>query len=564
MESIPPTNNLNTQPQTAVAQTEAQNTASRPIPVQVQTSPEGDSIILNCTEYNLKLVNAQQRQTLLTTSHFLLMQNITASPTSALAVPSPTSQLLALASPIILKVPDAIINLAQQNGITSAQLEALATRVQGYPLPNVTIVNKEFHFANGAVIAQDPGAKLTQGEFLARISLQQGRPILLLTPIQGKLEIAIGAPVNETQVPINKLSPDIVITKIEPVQIIAAFFKKLETITPSSDSAKNTIITNLATAQNTSKTETSITDLAKLVNNTSSSDKGTGTLGGEIKTDVSTKIVDVLQKAFNKAGALPIEASPHNSSSNLASELFKHMPHLGLPPFSQLNDIDFLKANILGLASLNLASPQLNQNSTFMNASAISSLFQLILGFTANNTSISMSKKLADYLEQLQSKVGLSTKQLGQLGKAGGLESMAQFASNLHLYPQASTENTGNLVWFFALPYSINQRHEQLEGKFEQETDPDDAEKKSGWRLQLKFNLAQGPLLIAAQHQKQKLDIQFQGNNQILLNKVDNYLVLLSQKLTQLGFTPGNLTTQIAQVPATLLPGDHFLVKTKA
>ncbi|GMA81385.1 hypothetical protein GCM10025855_09180 [Shewanella glacialipiscicola] len=82
-----------------------------------------------------------------------------------------------------------------------------------------------------------------------------------------------------------------------------------------------------------------------------------------------------------------------------------------------------------------------------------------------------------NYLEQLQSKVGLSTKQLGQLGKAGGLESMAQFASNLHLYPQASTENTGNLVWFFALPYSINQRHEQLEGKFEQETDPDDAEK---------------------------------------------------------------------------------------
>ncbi|GMA81386.1 hypothetical protein GCM10025855_09190 [Shewanella glacialipiscicola] len=331
MESIPPTNNLNTQPQTAVAQTEAQNTASRPIPVQVQTSPEGDSIILNGTEYNLKLVNAQQRQTLLTTSHFLLMQNITASPTSALAVPSPTSQLLTLASPIILKVPDAIINLAQQNGITSAQLEALATRVQGYPLPNVTIVNKEFHFANGAVIAQDPGAKLTQGEFLARISLQQGRPILLLTPIQGKLEIAIGAPVNETQVPINKLSPDIVITKIEPVQIIAAFFKKLETITPSSDSAKNTIITNLATAQNTSKTETSITDLAKLVNNTSSSDKGTGTLGGEIKADVSTKTVDVLQKAFNKAGALPIEASPHNSSSNLASELFKHMPHLGFP-----------------------------------------------------------------------------------------------------------------------------------------------------------------------------------------------------------------------------------------
>ncbi|BFL84892.1 hypothetical protein LFREDSHE_33420 [Shewanella baltica] len=50
----------------------------------------------------------------------------------------------------------------------------------------------------------------------------------------------------------------------------------------------------------------------------------------------------------------------------------------------------------------------------------------------------------------------------------------------------------------------------------------------------------------------------------MLLNKVNNFLTPLSQKLSQLGFTPGELSTQIAQVPATLLPGDHFLVKTKA
>ncbi|SUI75529.1 hypothetical protein [Shewanella morhuae] len=558
MESIPLTNNQNAQPQATVAQTDVQNTSSRPVPVQIQTSPEGDSIILNGTEYNLKLVNAQQRQTLLATRQFLLMQNTNASSASPPTALNATNQLLALASPIVLKVPDAIINLAQQNGITSAQLESLAARVQGYPLPNVTIVNKEFHFTNGTVAAQNPGAQLTQGEFLAKISLQQGRPILLLTPIQGKLEIAIGAPVNETQIPINKLPSDIVIAKIEPVQIMASFLKKLEALPPSSEPTKSD------PTKNTSKVEANTIDVGKLVHNISSSGKGVGTQGSDAKADISTKVVDVLQKAFNKTGALPIEASHFNSRSNLASELFKHMPHLGLPPLSQLNDLDFLKTNILGLASLNLASSQINPNSPFINASAISSLFQLILGFTANNNSVSMSKKLADYLEQLQSKVGLSTKQLGQLGKAGGLEAMAQFAANLHLYPQASTDTTGNLVWFFALPYNINQRHEQLEGKFEQGTDPDNAEKKSGWRLQLKFNLAQGPLLIAAQHQEQKLDIQFQGNNQILLDKVSNYLIPLSQKLTQLGFTTGELTTQIAQVPATLLPGDHFLVKTKA
>ncbi|MDT3278692.1 flagellar hook-length control protein FliK, partial [Shewanella sp. SP1S1-7] len=286
--------------------------------------------------------------------------------------------------------------------------------------------------------------------------------------------------------------------------------------------------------------------------------------GNDTKTDNPMKVADVLQKAFNKAGALPIELSRSNNSSNLASELLKHLPHIGLPPLSQLNDLDELKANILGLTSLNLATPLSNQASMFMNASAITSLFQLLLGFKANNSSNSMSKKLADYLEQLQAKVGFSTKQLGQLSKAGGLDSMGKLASNLHLYQQASNENAGNLVWFFALPYGINQRHEQLEGKFEQEVDSDDPEKKAGWRLQLKFNLAQGPLLIAAQQHNQQLDIQFKGNSQMLLNKVNNFLTPLSQKLSQLGFTPGEITTQIAQVPATLLPGDHFLVKTKA
>lgn len=643
MESIPLVSSQTPQLHTATTQADALNTSPRPIPAQVQTSPEGDSIILNGTEYNLKLVNAQQRQILLTANTFLVTPNTQNTPPTTAATQNPISQLLALATPIALKVPEAVISLAQQNGISQAQLSALAARTQGYPLPNVTIINKEFQFANGTVVAQDSGPQLNQGEFLAKITFQQGRPILLLTPIQSKLEIVIGAPVNETQVPTNKLSSDIVIAKVEPVQIIASFLKKLEAIVSLPETTKQDIIpktevtqlqgkantpqtTNSASSPNTFNVQ-AITSMPKgleksplvstlnsdninrLVSQPSPSTISTETnskntlphgigdslskapqetlgaytadvnklkdiLGStglknelkasDVKTDNPMKVADVLQKAFNKAGALPIELSRSNNSSNLASELLKHLPHIGLPPLSQLNDLDELKANILGLTSLNLATPLSNQASMFMNASAITSLFQLLLGFKANNSSNSMSKKLVDYLEQLQAKVGFSTKQLGQLSKAGGLDSMGQLASNLHLYQQASNENAGNLVWFFALPYGINQRHEQLEGKFEQEVDSDDPEKKAGWRLQLKFNLAQGPLLIAAQQHNQQLDIQFKGNSQILLNKVNNFLTPLSHKLSQLGFTPGEITTQIAQVPATLLPGDHFLVKTKA
>lgn len=643
MESIPLVSSQNPQLHTATAQADALSATPRAIPAQVQTSPEGDSIILNGTEYNLKLVNAQQRQILLTANTFLVTPNTQNTPPTAAATQDTTSQLLALATPIALKVPEAVINLAQQNGISQAQLSALAARTQGYPLPNVTIINKEFHFANGTFVAQDPGPQLNQGEFLAKIAFQQGRPILLLTPIQSKLEIVIGAPVNETQVPTNKSSSDIVIAKVEPVQIIASFLKKLETIVSLPEPTKQTIVPKVDTiqaqvkvdaphtsnsasspntfnaqaitpipkgleqglpvsAQNSENvnrlasqslpspisTETNSksalsqdigaavgktpqetlganpADVNKLSHIWGSSGQKNEQQASDAKTDSTMKVADVLQKAFNKAGALPVELSRSNNSSNLASELLKHLPHIGLPPLSQLNDLDELKANILGLASLNLAAPQSNQASMFMNASAITSLFQLLLGFKANNISNSMSKKLADYLEQLQAKVGFSAKQLGQLSKAGGLDSMGQLASNLHLYQQASNESAGNLVWFFALPYGINQRHEQLEGKFEQEADPDDPEKKAGWRLQLKFNLAQGPLLIAAQQHNQQLDIQFKGNSQMLLNRVNNFLTPLSQKLSQLGFTPGELSTQIAQVPATLLPGDHFLVKTKA
>ena len=635
MESIPLVSSQNSQLHTAMANTDALNATPRPIPAQVQTSPEGDSIILNGTEYNLKLVNAQQRQILLTANSFLVTPNAQNSSTPTTIVQNSTSQLLALATPLVLKIPEAVINLAQQNGISQTQLSTLAARTQGYPLPNVTIVNKEFQFANGTVVAQDPGPQLNQGEFIAKIAFQQGRPILLLTPIQSKLEIIIGTPVNETQVPTNKPSSDLVIAKIEPAQIIASFLKKLENINflpestkqivtakvdimqlqskvdvPSAPTAtgsqnisnaqvitsttkdlgqistQNSALENRLVGQSPtsqmgenvnsknglsqgSKTSQEIlsvspTDINKLNNILGSSSQKSEQQDNDAKTDTSVKVADVLQKAFNKAGALPIELSRSNSSSNLASELLKHLPHLGLPPLSQLNDIDELKANILGLASLNLATPQSNQASMLMNGSAITSLFQLLLGFKANNNSNSMSKKLADYLEQLQAKVGFSTKLLGQLSKAGGLDSMGLLASNLHLYQQASNESAGNLVWFFALPYGINQRQEQLEGKFEQEADPDDPDKKMGWRLQLKFNLAQGPLLISAQNHNQQLDIQFKGNSQILLNKVNNFLTPLSQKLSQLGFTPGELSTQIAQVPATLLPGDHFLVKTKA
>ncbi|QYK10436.1 flagellar hook-length control protein FliK [Shewanella mangrovisoli] len=669
MESIPLINTANAQLITSGTSNDATSATPRPIPAEVQVSPEGDSIILNGTEYNLKLVNAQQRQALIVASSFLVNPIPTESSQTATLS---NAQLVTLGAVLTLKLPDAIAQLAQQNGISLDKLYTLAARPQGYPLPNVTVTTKEFQFANGTVVLQDPGTRLSTGEYQAKISLAQGRPILVLTPILSKLEIQIGAPINETQLPIiDKQAANVVVAKTEPAQIIATFLRKLETLTPQTDTlgttkpavsgqatsepkvapaapqavvsditanktttpvstsaislqantepkltvvnqklnpetqsqgtaqtqqksasfevklaeAKNTAFNpqpnNSESIRNTSPTPISINPIklesaaATLTTSTLTENELPLNLKPQAveallaeksnKTSETTLSVnEVLQKAFTKAGALPLEQMLTRGGANLAAELLKHLPHLGPPTLGQLSDPGELKDAMFGLSALNLATPQLNQAAVFMNASAITSLFQLLLGFRANNANTTVSQKLEDYLEQLQAKTGLSTNQLGQLSKAGGLESMGQLASSLHLYQQASGENNGNLVWFFALPYGINQRHEQLEGKFERDANDDEQQKHKGWHLQLKFNLAQGPLLISARFHQQVLDIQFKGNSQQLLNRVDNFLAPLGQKLSQLGFTPGELSTQIAQVPATLLPGDHFLVKTRA
>ncbi|QXN23803.1 flagellar hook-length control protein FliK [Shewanella putrefaciens] len=673
MESIPLLNTANAQLITPASSNDAVSVNSRPLPAEVQVSPEGDSIILNGTEYNLKLVNAQQRQALIVASSFLV-NPITPEATASTSASSTVAnaQLLTLGATLTLKLPEAIAQLAQQNGISLDKLYTLAARPQGYPLPNVTVTTKEFQFANGTVVPQDPGTRLSTGEYQAKISLAQGRPILVLTPILSKLEIQIGAPINETQLPIiDKQAANVVVAKTEPAQIIATFLRKLETLTPQTDTlgtikpavsgqatsepkvapatpqavvsdiaanktttsvstsaislqadtepkltvvnqklnpetqsqgtaqtqqksapfevklaeAKNTtsnpLPNNSESIRNASPTPSSINPMklesaaATLTTSTLTENEQSLNLKPQAveallaeksnKTSETTLSVnEVLQKAFTKAGALPLEQMLTRGVANLAAELLKHLPHLGPPTLGQLSDPGELKDTMFGLSALNLATPQLNQAAVFMNASAITSLFQLLLGFRANNANTTVSQKLADYLEQLQAKTGLSTNQLGQLSKAGGLESMGQLASSLHLYQQASGENNGNLVWFFALPYGINQRHEQLEGKFERDANDDEQQKHKGWHLQLKFNLAQGPLLISARFHQQVLDIQFKGNSQQLLNRVDNFLAPLGQKLSQLGFTPGELSTQIAQVPATLLPGDHFLVKTRA
>ncbi|MEM5505984.1 flagellar hook-length control protein FliK [Shewanella frigidimarina] len=551
------------------------------------------------------------------------------------------TQLVLLAQPIQLALPQGLEELAKQNGVSTQQLASLAARVQGYPLPTAIIDQGKLTFSGGTSIQLSPNTALNSGQYLAKVVVQHQQLQLTLTPVIAEISVNLTKLPAPPQAPQTLESANIIITKNEPAQILSQFLKKLEStplpiidnavkgsdvqqktpneLTPSSakvgqDSTAVKTLTpvtqqqsssGLSAESNLAKTGSNMAQQANLaksavnntveqtalptksvaeqntpkVNNASAIDNSAknnppnNPASNKMNSDSDPAPIEVLNKALSKAGAMPIKQQlsqqiPHN----LASELFKHLPQISPHPLSALSDPALLSSELYSLAALNLAHTQLGhstsaQPSPLFSGSAITTLFQLLLGVKTKSTGSGISDKLQAHLAQLQqrtlSKLSANSGLLAALDKLGGADSLAQLANSIALYQHASTDPNQAMTWYFALPYSINQRDEQFEGKFEQENDSD-KDKKAGWKLQLKFNLAQGSLLICAHKQAEVLDIQFKGNNQMLLTKVERFNQALSDKITQIGFTPGKLTTQLAQIPATLLPGDHYLVKTRA
>ena len=582
-----------------------------------------------------------------------VMSTASAGSTATSPAQTVTTQLVLLAQPIQLSLPQGLEELAKQNGVSTQQLATLATRTQGYPLPTAIIDQGKLTFSGGTSIQLSPNTALNSGQYLAKVVVQHQQLQLALTPVIAEITVNLTKLTTTPQADQSVQAANIIITKNEPAQILSQFLKKLEStplptldnavkgsdtqqktpieLTPfsakigqdsatvktggpvtqqpnpsglSSESNLTKTTSNMAQQANLAKNATNTVEQTSLstkslaeqntpkantasaidnsaksnptnnnalnnsaLNNNASNNNALNKLNGDPAP------IEVLNKALSKAGAMPIKQQlsqqvPHN----LASELFKHLPQISPHPLSALSDPALLSSELYSLAALNLAHTQLghstnSQPSPLFSGSAITTLFQLLLGVKTKSTGSGISDKLQAHLAQLQqrtlSKLSANSGLLAALDKLGGADSLAQLANSIALYQHASTDPNQAMTWYFALPYSINQRDEQFEGKFEQENDSD-KDKKAGWKLQLKFNLAQGSLLICAHKQAEVLDIQFKGNNQMLLTKVERFNQALSDKITQIGFTPGKLTTQLAQIPATLLPGDHYLVKTRA
>ncbi|GAB1048686.1 MAG: hypothetical protein SPiTSB_29750 [Shewanella algae] len=560
---------------------------------------------LQNAQYQLQLANQEsnaQAKALLHQANTTLLELTRPLPE---IVQGKTAQLLLLAGEVQIKLPDALMQLAAKNGISQTALQQLAARPQGYPLPMLTVSQGEMRFANGTSIAFPPQLQLPAGEYVAKVVSNSQGLQLQLSPINARLEVKL-TPVANLQPAAPTQESEQLITKPEVAQTYARLIKLLEQQPQSqaqqtqskgeSAPLRETAIDLKAglsqTVASGSKLPASVlsqstqtVDNAQLLQPKNAPLPGTEKFSNQVLqqatqanadkpvgTSASNKVagetakapkLNFLQRAFNKAGAMPrAEAMTLEVKHNLAAELLKQLPALSPVPLSELTEPSQLRSELLGLTGLQLTSQQ-TQSQPLTQASAITTLFQLLLGVRAGNQNLSVPQRLKQYLEGLQSRSGLQTHQLASLEKSGTLDALQQMSQAVALYQQANTDNSGQ-CWYFMLPYYLNQRNEQLEGKFEHNNQDKDADKDKTWQLQLKFNLGMGSLLVKAQVKDSKVDLQFIGSTQALISRVSNFLPPLSQKLVQLGLTPNKLNAHVAPVPATLLPGDHYLVQLKA
>lgn len=560
---------------------------------------------LQNAQYQLQLANQEsnaQAKALLHQANTTLLELTRPLPE---IVQGKTAQLLLLAGEVQIKLPDALMQLAAKNGISQTALQQLAARPQGYPLPMLTVSQGEMRFANGTSIAFPPQLQLPAGEYVAKVVSNSQGLQLQLSPINARLEVKL-TPVANLQPAAPTQESEQLITKPEVAQTYARLIKLLEQQPQSqaqqtqskgeSAPLRETAIDLKAglsqTVASGSKLPASVlsqstqtVDNAQLLQPKNAPLPGTEKFSNQalqqatqanadkpVGTSASNKVagetakapeLNFLQRAFNKAGAMPrAEAMTLEVKHNLAAELLKQLPALSPVPLSELTEPSQLRSELLGLTGLQLTSQQ-TQSQPSTQASAITTLFQLLLGVRAGNQNLSVPQRLKQYLEGLQSRSGLQTHQLASLEKSGTLDALQQMSQAVALYQQANTDNSGQ-CWYFMLPYYLNQRNEQLEGKFEHNNQDKDADKDKAWQLQLKFNLGMGSLLVKAQVKDTKVDLQFIGSTQALISRVSNFLPPLSQKLVQLGLTPNELNAHVAPVPATLLPGDHYLVQLKA
>ncbi|MPY24875.1 hypothetical protein [Shewanella sp. YLB-07] len=533
--------------------------------------------------------------------------------------------LLALGKSVSIALPIALKQRLNQQGLDIQQMKVLSSRAQGYPLPMTQLSNNKLIFSNGTSV---PISNMTVSEIANNAQFNQAKPnplsvipsihyqnkhwLLTLSPVIDELQIKLTP--ETTKNPTTPIKGEqIVLAKPEIGNIYTQLFKMLSqaSMDNSQGPGKSALPPELQTelksnhsqtlAVANSKKQPSVqasdettnkqlskeagkvqsTELNKVLSKethkaidltsttSTSSVKTTKTEPDTIQPSKQNMMQVSIQKAYGKfSGKQAVVEATTKPANSLLANLTKLLPQLRPLSLNALALPSTIKDELSAIASLHSqVNPLSISASPLTHINSIGLLFQLLLGVKASHASGNTDKlsgPAQKYLQKLQAQLGGSTSLLNLLDKAGATEALGKLFSNLSLYSQASNDTGTQVNWYFTLPYSLNQHQEALEGHLSEDKDDDDNPKANSWRLQLKFNLTKGPLLIQAQVTDNRINMTFNGSNDTLLKKIDALLPPLMNKLSDIGFTPDRIETKLTKVPASLLPGEHFLVKIKA
>ncbi|QYJ85023.1 hypothetical protein K0I73_12380 [Shewanella mesophila] len=291
---------------------------------------------------------------------------------------------------------------------------------------------------------------------------------------------------------------------------------------------------------------------------------GTGSIDSSVTANA--RDVKAMHRGLNQALNLIADKSLLNSDNDqLISKrslltLIQQIQPLAFPrALGELATPTILRQELLDSVSASIVSPLLPKLASSSHSSTIGILFQLLLGRQHQQSN---SNQLNQYLNQLQQKLGMRSSLLNLLDKANTGDAMGKLISGLTLYQQASSDTSQATNWYFTLPYMLDNRQEELEGHFEQNKEDDSISQR--WRLQLKFNLTLGAILVNAEVSQNRLKLGFTSDSDKLLSLVNDKLTPLSQKISAIGLVADHIITHRAKVPGSLLPGEHYLVKIKA
>ncbi len=497
------------------------------------------------------------------------------------------ANLMILGAKLLQQVPAELLTPSRLGDNGLAQLQLLAQRPQGYPLPVAQLTNGQLQFPEGVNVAFKPSVALSDGMYAVKIVSAGGALALQLQPIKSEFTIPLLPLVpakadNLLSTGTNAAQPNyLVVAQHDVSQTAASWLSRLEkqpwpplsapnqqAITTEKSAVDGKIAADAAnaltkTVNPDSKTSANLpsSPLAKSLFATENMPTN-GTNTAE-KSQPATTVdgAQILQKHLNKMGVSAATEAIALPKNNLASALMRVLPALSPLLMSELADPEMLQQQLLSALSFQPAQPF--TSSPITQSDSVAFMFQLLLGAKLPNVDTNkMSARLRNYLSSLQAASNSSGKLLDALESSKSFDSVSHMVNSIRLFQNASAEMGGN-GFFFALPYQLDNHTEQLEGKFEYQQDATDPQLSKGWKLKLKFSLSSGAMLVNAFIQGKSLRLELTSNSELLLNRINNFEAVLQQKLTQVGFTVDRVESYMANIPATVLPGDHVLVKIK-